>query len=70
MTTLRTNTLATATVENLVRQTADYLIDDGAIKRNYERWFGINVDYNAEINAMVTYLQNRLDWMDGKIDSM
>lgn len=69
-TNLRTNTLATATVENLVRQTADYLIDDEAIKRNYERWSGINIDYPSEIDKMVTYLQNRLDWMDERIDNM
>ena len=68
---LRANTLATATVENLVRQTADYLIDNGAIDRNYTRWTGAyDFSYEAEVEAMVSYLRERLDWMDGAIANL
>ncbi|MEL6657859.1 MAG: CotH kinase family protein [Bacteroidota bacterium] len=67
---LRTNTLATSTVENLVRETSAYLIDNKAIERNYERWSGIDVAYEAEVEAMIDYLRNRLNWMDDKIDSL
>ena len=68
--TLRTNVLATSTVENLVRETANYLVDNEAIKRNYERWSGLNISYDSEIDAMVTYLQNRLSWMDDRIEDL
>ncbi|MEL7248178.1 MAG: CotH kinase family protein [Bacteroidota bacterium] len=67
---LRVNTLATSTVENLVRETSAYLIDNKAIERNYERWSGIDVAYEAEVEAMIDYLRNRLNWMDDKIDSL
>jgi hypothetical protein len=68
---LRANVLATATVENLVRQTANYLIDNGAIDRNYERWTGaFDFSYNSEVDAMVSYLRERLDWMDGAIANL
>ena len=67
---LRANVLATSTVENLVRETSNYLIDNGAIERNYERWSGIDVAYEAEVEAMIDYLRNRLSWMDDKIESL
>jgi hypothetical protein len=67
---LRANVLATQKVVDLVRQTADYLVDNEAIKRNYERWTGIDIVYENEIEGMITYLQNRLSWMDDKISNM
>ncbi|MEM1216245.1 MAG: CotH kinase family protein [Bacteroidota bacterium] len=67
---LRIGALRTQAVEDLVRETSDYLIDNGAIERNYERWFGLTVDYPTEINAMVDYLRERLVWMDGAIEGM
>lgn len=67
---LRSSVLATAAVEGLVQQTADYLVDNGAIERNYERWSGIDVAYQAEIDAMINYLRDRLTWMDDEISSM
>lgn len=67
---LKNNALAPQTVEDLVRQTADYLIDNGAIERNYERWSGIEVDYNGEVQAMINYLRDRLAWMDETISDL
>jgi bacillopeptidase F (M6 metalloprotease family) len=39
------------------------LKDSGAIERNFERWTGIEVDYDAEISALKDYLnpKNQLD---------
>ena len=67
---LRANVLSTSTVVNLVQETANYLVDNGAIERNYDRWVGIEVSYQAEVDAMINYLQDRLMWMDDKIDSL
>ncbi|WP_367390025.1 CotH kinase family protein [Lewinella sp. LCG006] len=67
---LRANVLATQRIEDLVRETSAYLVDNGAIERNYERWSGIEVDYANEIEAMINYLKNRLAWMDETIPNM
>lgn len=66
---LRLNELSTATVLGLVQSTADYLIENGAIERNYERWNGIAVDYNQSIEELKNYLDNRLTWMDQQINA-
>ena len=67
---LRANVLTPFAVERLVQETADYLLDNGAIERNYERWSGIPVDYPAEVAAMIQYLQERISWMDDEISNM
>ncbi len=66
---LRSNQLSTSTVLGLVQSTADYLVDNGAIERNYERWNGIAVDYNQSIEELKNYLDNRLSWMDQQINA-
>ena len=55
---------------NLIQDTADYLIENGSIERNYERWSGIGIDYLQVIDALKNHLQDRLLWMDQKINSM
>jgi len=67
--TLRSNQLSTTTVLGLVQSTADYLIENGAIERNYERWNGLEVDYEQSIVALKSYLDDRLNWMDEQINA-
>ena len=48
----------------------DILIENGSIDRNYQRWIGISIDYLQVIDALKNHLQDRLLWMDQKINSM
>ena len=64
---LRNNTLSNSNVLDLVSETSNYLISNGAIVRNYEKWFGIPVDYNNSISELIAYLEDRLSWMDDTI---
>ena len=66
---LRSNQLSTATVLGLVQSTSNYLVENGAIERNYERWSGLAVDYTQAIEELKNYLDNRLSWMDGQINA-
>ena len=66
---LRSNQLSTATVLGLVQSTSNYLVENGAIERNYERWSGVAVDYSQAIEELKNYLDNRLSWMDGQINA-
>jgi hypothetical protein len=66
---LRNNTLSNSNVLNLVSDTSNYLISNGAIARNYEKWSGIPVDYNNSISELIAYLEDRLSWMDGTISA-
>ena len=65
---LRANTLSVNTVLDLVEETSQYLIVNGAVERNYNKWSGIPVDYPGAINDIKTYLNDRLLWMDNKIN--
>jgi hypothetical protein len=51
-----------------VEETSQYLIVNGAVERNYNKWSGIPVDYPGAINDIKTYLNDRLLWMDNKIN--
>ena len=54
-----------------VEEAATYLVDNGAVERNYQRWDqGTGFDYTAYIDGLKTYLQNRSQWMDGVISSL
>jgi hypothetical protein len=64
---LRANVLSTANVLGLTNETAEYLIANNAIKRNFTKWTGITVNYPSSVNDMNTWLTNRLTWMDSKI---
>lgn len=68
--TLRSNELSTQKVIDLVRNTSNYLIENGAVERNYQRWTGIDVSYTNEIQNLINYLENRLIWMDNNIDDL
>ena len=65
---LRANVLLTGSILDLIEETSQYLIQNGAIERNYNRWNGIPVDYPKATNDIKSYLSERLLWMDGKID--
>ncbi len=64
---LRANVLSTPNVLGLTNETSAYLTKNKAITRNYTKWTGITVDYPGSVNAMNTWLRNRLEWMDSKI---
>ncbi len=64
---LRSNVLSSSNVLALTDMTSSYLTTNDAIKRNYTKWTGINVDYNSSMTELKAYLRNRLDWMDSKI---
>ncbi|NBR74171.1 MAG: hypothetical protein EBT72_07600, partial [Flavobacteriia bacterium] len=61
--------LSTYLHKNRGDATANLLIDNGLIDRNYSRWTGISVDYLQSINDLKNYLSNRLEWMDATIQA-
>ena len=63
----RQGPLSETVILNKVDETANLLLSNGAIDRNYGRWAGINVDYLSAINDLKTYLSTRLNWMDQTI---
>ena len=52
-----------------MQNTADYLIENGTVDRNYKRWSGVDVDYSSVIDDLKTHLEQRLDWMDLQINA-
>ena len=68
--TLRSGSLQISTIESRIDSDVKTLKDSGAIQRNFERWTGIDVDYDAEIAALKDYLGRRINWMDQKIAQM
>jgi hypothetical protein len=66
---LRANVLSTVNVLGLTNETSQYLTSNNAISRNYSKWSGNSVNYSASINDMNTWLRNRLDWMDSRIQA-
>lgn len=64
----RNGPLSTVALMQLVDTKADYLIKNGAVKRNYEKWDqGIGVNYTQAIANLKNYLTQRAAWMDGEI---
>ena len=64
---LRAGPLSTANIEQLVDDTKSYLVDNGAVERNYAKWNRVGVDYDASVESMKSFLRDRADWMDGEI---
>ncbi len=75
--TLRKNQLATSEILGEIDRTAEYLSE--AQKRNFERWrvLGRSIfgnpgpgerTYEGEVQAMKTWLETRLQWMDKNIE--
>ena len=54
-----------------VEEASHYLEINGAVQRNYQKWDqGGGFDYQAQIENLKNYLQNRSQWMDGVISSL
>jgi hypothetical protein len=66
---LRANVLSTTNVLALTNETANYLMTNNAIVRNFTKWTGLPVNYPGSISDMNTWLTNRLAWMDSKISA-
>jgi len=66
---LRASVFSDDQILGLVDQTATYLIENGAIERNYNRWPILSFDYNDRINQLRNFLSNRLNWVDSEIGS-
>lgn len=67
---LKGSALSFAQIESKIDSDVRLLKESGAIERNFQKWTGIPVDYDAEIAALKNYLRNRLDWMDQEIQKM
>ena len=67
---LRSGVLSTGELLAMVDQTASYLQENGAVTRNYAKWgIGLNIDYEASIESLKSFLVIRTQWMDGEISS-
>ncbi len=67
---LRTGELNTNELLGMVDQSANYLINNNAIQRNYSIWdAGLGVNYESSIESLKSYLDERTQWMDGVISS-
>lgn len=65
---LRSDQLITSKLVQRINDAASLLTENGAVKRNYDKWgTGMNVDYDASVNAMKLNLQQRAEWMDATI---
>jgi len=64
---LRGSVLQTSELTNLVDQDANYLINNGAIDRNQQKWGSAN--YRESIESLKNYLERRTTWMDSQISS-
>lgn len=65
---LRSDKLSNTRLLQLVDATAQTLKENGAVARNYKVWDkGIGVDYDASINNLKSFLQERSAWMDNTI---
>lgn len=65
---LRSNQLSNTKLTQLVDETAQLLKENGAVTRNYKVWDkGIGVDYDASVNSLKNFLQQRATWMDNTI---
>jgi len=67
---LRSEVLSTGSILGLVDETVAYLQDNGAVDRNYDRWDGVFVDYDASIQSLKDFLEFRVEWMDGEIGAL
>lgn len=65
---LRGGVMSSTSLTDMVDDAAGYLLDNGAIERNYTRWGqSIPVNYEASIESLKAYLEQRTEWMDGQI---
>ena len=68
---LREAVLDTQALLELVDGIAAELLENGAIDRNLARWGeGFDIDYDASIESLKRFLEERSAWMDEEISSM
>jgi hypothetical protein len=67
---LRTGDMSTAALHSIVDDAVDMLKRNGAVQRNYEVWnLETPVDYDASIQSLKDFLEQRTAWMDSEIGS-
>lgn len=65
---LRGNILSTTRLQGIVDDNANYLIDNGAIGRNFNTWvLASPVNYAESVANLRSYLEQRTLWMDQEI---
>jgi hypothetical protein len=65
---LRAGALSTSMLSQSIDEASGFLIDNGAIERNYNRWqLEGGVDYGSAISQLKEYIEFRTNWMDGEI---
>jgi len=67
---LRSGVLSTEALLGAVDKSANFLQENGAVKRNYAKWnVGSGTDYETSIESLKSFLEVRTQWMDGQISS-
>ena len=64
---LRSGALSLSNLNSLVEESANFLIDNGAISRNETIW-SVGSDYEQSIESLKSYFSERTSWMDSEID--
>jgi hypothetical protein len=68
---LRSTVLSMAEMHGMVDLAATRLRSSGAADRNYKRWDqGIGIDWESSIRSLKSYLEDRVQWMDGEIAAL
>lgn len=66
---IRSSILTNDYLENSIAEQANYLLANRAIARNYQRWSGLQVNYEQSVDELKNWVINRVNWMDDTIGS-
>lgn len=67
---LRAASFSTSVLLRSIDESANYLMENGASDRNYDRWrLAEGVEYQVSVDRLKEYIEFRTVWMDGVIDS-
>jgi spore coat protein CotH len=65
---LRSGPLSNSKLMQLIEETANLLVENGAVARNYSKWkIDDDKNYDQIISDLKSYMQQRADWMDSEI---
>jgi len=68
---MRSTVLSMAEMQWMVDMAAASLRNSGAVDRNFKRWDkGIGIDWESSIQSLKSYLEDRVQWMDGEIAAL
>ncbi|MEN8201491.1 MAG: CotH kinase family protein [Bacteroidota bacterium] len=68
---MRSTVLSLSEMQWMVDMAASRLRDNGAVERNYNLWDqGIGIDWESSIGSLKSYLEDRVQWMDGEISAL